>query len=132
MIATNIKTLTLSDFASLPPAWPEQLDDGGVLIARIHPDGNRAEGDEHVLARALVFDPEALGEHSCLRRLTIRTTNLVPVVPDGMDAPASLSEAEREHWNEHREFNWKMALEYPKAYVRTLHAVMNLPVIRLK
>ncbi len=87
MIATNIKTLTLSDFASLPPAWPEQLDDGGVLIARIHPDCNRGEGDEHVLARALVFDPEALGEHSCLRRLTIRTTNLVPVVPDGMDAP---------------------------------------------
>lgn len=102
----TLKTLTLERFARLPSAWPENLSGicgwaggAGILIARIHPNCNRPVGDENVVARALVYTPADQIESTTslrfqikepsdqiesyeLRRLTIRTTNLIRVDND--------------------------------------------------
>lgn len=57
-MSTDVQSLTVEQFAALPPAWLDTIRRwGGVLVARIHPCHNRADGDEDVLARALVFVP---------------------------------------------------------------------------
>ena len=63
--------MTVEASARLNPVWRDMLIDdlsGMVLLASIHPDNNRPEGDEDVVARALMFRPD--GE---LGRLTIRS-----------------------------------------------------------
>jgi hypothetical protein len=102
----EIKTLTLAAFAELRSEWPEGLDSPskGTLIARIHPECNRSQGDETVLARALVYSG---GE---LRRLTIRRGNVES--EDCEDGSTFLH-------------------DYAKMYRECLYAVMKLPIIEL-
>lgn len=85
-----INNMTTSVFASLPAAYPEYFfgppfnnhRPGGGLLLRIHPSCNRPEGDEDVLARALVVMPEAtksfdgFDDPAHLRRLTIRERHI--------------------------------------------------------
>ncbi|WHU48672.1 hypothetical protein QNM97_06670 [Gordonia sp. L191] len=74
---SKFRTLTVDEFAKLPSAWLDTIEFAkGVLIARIDPSNNRAQGDETVLARALVWTPADEAGPAELRRLTIRTENL--------------------------------------------------------
>lgn len=112
------RTLTLQEFASLPPAWPEYIqgtcafngDGTGILIAHVHPICNRPEGDEDVLARALVFVSDSQGAN--LHRLTIRKSNMV--LPDTYSENVKEFEVER-----------------VRAYNQCLDAIGNLPVLQL-
>lgn len=109
MIKTGIASLTIEEFASLPAIWPESLALGdAMLIARLDPACNRPQGDEDVLARALVFDRRRPG----LCRLTIRKQNLTPQSPSGYDV---------DH----------IMVEYAAEYANSLQAVLSLPVLRL-
>ena len=129
--------LTLAEFAALPPAWPEYLDGPNcqsMLIARIHPDCNRSEGDEDVLARALVFDVPPGGNlgPATLRRITIRKCNLIPT-PLSVPVPDYLTPSEREHWKlyGYGYGDSKSAENYREMYADVLRAILTLPVIRL-
>jgi hypothetical protein len=103
-------TLTLERFAALESAWPDTIAvTGGVLLARIHPRNNRPQGDEAVLARALVFLPSTdYGSdgkrEGSLGRLTIRTSDVTYAGTSGI----------REE------------------YAELLRAVLMLPVIELE
>jgi hypothetical protein len=127
-------TLTLEQFAGLRSAWPytdiggvngNPTLGGGMLLARIHPDNNRPEGDETVIARALVFVFPYKGhgdsdfyDEGHLGRLTIRSHNLMgSTVISQPDAD--------EHDKRYDRF-------FRESYVETLRLVMKLPVIKLE
>lgn len=68
----TLRTADVRWLASLDPAFGEGITmRGGILIARIHPNNNRSEGDETVICRALVLMPEGM----C--RFTIRASWLI-------------------------------------------------------
>lgn len=111
-----VESLTLEAFAGLQSARPEYLtglsETGtGILLARIHPNCNRPVGDESVIARALVYMPEDSVGPSSLRRLTIRTGDLV-------------SRAATPYADLNRTLD--------NLYPRALQAVWRLPVLELK
>lgn len=111
MIKTSIASLTIGEFAALPAVWPESLALGdGILIARIDPACNRPQGDEDVLARALVFDRR----RPALCRLTIRRQNLILKAPEG------------DHMIDH------IMVEYAAEYTNAFQAVLSLPVLNLR
>lgn len=130
----HVPTLTLAEFAALPPGWPEYLlppTGGGVLLARIHPDCNRPEGDEDVLARALMFDPRTDFGPATLRRITIRKQNLT-WMPSPIPAPDDLTDDERQHWNLHEEHGRQFAVDRCREYADVLQAILALPVVTLR
>ena len=127
--------LTLAEFAALPPAWPEYLDGPNcqsMLIARIHPDCNRSEGDEDVLARALVFDVPPGGNlgPATLRRITIRKCNLIPT-PISVPVLDNPTACDLEHLKWDVELQRRFAENYCRLYADVLQAILTLPVIRL-
>jgi hypothetical protein len=118
-------TLTVEIFAALRPAFPyTDLDqNGGILLARIHPDNNRATGDETVLARALVYvhpykflTQKVEDDEAHLGRLTIRAHNLL--------YHQTLQQKDDE-WDA------ELYMAMGQSYVNALFLVMKLPVIKL-
>ncbi len=121
---TDVPTpMTVEASARLNPVWRDMLIDdlsGMVLLASIHPDNNRPEGDEDVVARALMFRPD--GE---LGRLTIRSGMLRMADETFVDDLGGTC-SDATPWA-----TLKLLQSYSCLAIETLHAVMKLPVITL-